>query len=40
MQRKKASSLTAGQAQLKPVTEVADVLRWLHRQLLDYGPAW
>ena len=40
MQRKKASSLTAGQAQLKSVTEVADVLRSLHRQLLDYGPAW
>jgi len=40
MQRKKVSSLTAGQAQLKPVRELADVLRSLQRLLLDYGPAW
>ena len=40
MQRKKVSSLTAGQAQLKPVRELADVLRSVRRLLLDYGPAW
>ena len=40
MQRKKAISLTAGQAQLKLVKELASVLSILHRLLVDYGPPW
>ena len=40
MQSKKASSHTARQNQLKPVEELATVLRSLQRLLLDYGPPW
>jgi len=40
MQSKKASSHTARQKQLKPVEELATVLRSLQRLLLDYGPPW
>jgi len=40
MQRKKAISLTAEQAQLKLVKELASVLSILHSLLVDYGPPW
>jgi hypothetical protein len=40
MQHKKTASPTAGQAQLEGTKELADVLRSLHRLLLDYGPEW
>jgi hypothetical protein len=40
MRGKKAISLSARQAQLKPVKELANVLDGLHRLLLDYGPSW
>jgi hypothetical protein len=40
MQHKKTTSLTAEQAHLEGSKELADVLRSLHRLLLDYGPEW
>jgi hypothetical protein len=40
MRHKKTASLTAGQEQLEETKELADVLRSLHRLLLDYGPEW
>ena len=40
MQPENAISLSAGQAQMKLVKELANVLVALHRLLLDYGPPW